>query len=48
MGMNKEKSKKLGVFVNFKDFKGNTTNALEKMLNDLKKFGIQSAKSCTA
>jgi len=39
MSMNKEKSKKQGVFVNFRDFKGNTLEALTKMINDLKKFG---------
>lgn len=33
-------AKKLGVFVNFKDFKGKIVDALEKLINDLKKFGI--------
>jgi len=32
--------------VNFKDFKGKTQDALEKMISDLKKFGIQVAKNC--
>ena len=34
------------MFVNFKDFKGRTHDALEKMITDLKKFGIQVAKNC--
>lgn len=34
------------MFVNFRDFKGKTIDALEKMINDLKKFGIQVAKNC--
>jgi len=40
MSMDRDKSRKLGVFVNFKDFKGKTTDALDKMITDLKKFGI--------
>jgi hypothetical protein len=32
--------------VPFKDFKGNLTDALTKLLTDLKKFGAQSAKTC--
>jgi hypothetical protein len=46
MGLNKEKTKKLGVFVNFRDFKGNLNEALTKLLNDLKKFGSQTIKNC--
>lgn len=58
MAMNKEKvrlafkqtnlvqAKKLGVFVNFRDFKGNTGEALSKMIGDLRKFGIQVARNC--
>ena len=34
------------MFVNFKDHKGNITQALEKMVNDLRKFGVQVAKNC--
>ena len=34
------------MFVNFRDFKGKTIDALEKMINDLKKFGVQVAKNC--
>jgi len=45
MSMNKEKSKKLGVFVNFRDFKGNLIEALTKLINDLRKFGTQVAKN---
>ena len=33
-------AKKLGVFVNFKDFMGKIVDALEKLINDMKKFGI--------
>ena len=29
----------MGVFVNFKDYNGNTMEALTKLLSDLKKFG---------
>ena len=32
--------------MNFKDFKGQVGEALSKMINDLKKFGIQVAKNC--
>jgi hypothetical protein len=32
--------------VNFKDFKGNTNEALIKMIKDLKNFGINVAKNC--
>lgn len=31
--------------MNFRDFKGNTTEALAKLINDLKKFGSQVAKN---
>jgi hypothetical protein len=34
--------------MNFKDFKGKTNDALEKMITDLRKFGIQNAKNCRA
>ena len=36
----------MGVFVNFKDFKGNTLDAVNKLIGDLKKFGSQSIRSC--
>ena len=39
--------KKLGVFSNFKDFKGNTAEAMTKLISDLKKFGSQAVKVCT-
>lgn len=32
--------------MNFKDFKGNTNEALIKMIKDLKNFGINVAKNC--
>ena len=35
----------MGVFVNFKDYHGNTAEALAKLLNDLKKFGSQAARN---
>ena len=35
----------MGVFVNFKDYHGNTLEALTKLLNDLKKFGSQAARN---
>ena len=35
----------MGVFVNFKDYHGNTIEALTKLLNDLKKFGSQAARN---
>ena len=38
-------AKKLGVFVNFKDYHGNTMEALTKLLSDLKKFGSQAARN---
>ena len=34
------------MFVNFKDFKGSIAEALAKLINDLKKFGINVAKNC--
>jgi len=37
--------KKLGVFINYRDFKGNINDALTKMLGDLKKFGSQTIKN---
>lgn len=44
MSMNKDKNKKLGVFVPFVDFKGNITESLTKLISDLKKFGYSNAK----
>jgi len=38
-------NKKLGVFINFKDFKGKTEEALMKMVSDLKKFGLPNVKN---
>ena len=35
----------MGVFVNFKDYHGNTMDALNKMINDLKKFGSQAVRN---
>lgn len=37
--------KKLGVFINYKDFKGKTEEALNKMVTDLKKFGLPNVKN---
>ena len=34
------------MFVNYRDFKGNTTDAITKMLKDLKTFGSQTIKNC--
>lgn len=34
------------MFVNFRDFKGNTAEALAKMIADMRKFGVQVAKNC--
>jgi hypothetical protein len=48
MSLNKDKSKKLGVFVPFVDFKGNVTDALTKLISDLKKFGYSNAKTLKA
>jgi hypothetical protein len=45
MSLNKDKSKKLGVFVPFVDFKGNVIDALTKLIGDLKKFGYSNAKN---
>lgn len=33
------------MFINFKDFKGKTNDALTKMINDLKKFGLPNVKN---
>jgi coproporphyrinogen III oxidase-like Fe-S oxidoreductase len=41
----KEKMKKLGVFVPYADFKGNINEALNKLIGDLKKFGYSNAKN---
>lgn len=38
-------AKKMGVFVNFKDYHGNMIEAITKLLNDLKKFGSQAARN---
>jgi hypothetical protein len=38
-------SKKQGVFINFKDFKGKIDEALNKMVGDLKKFGLPNVKN---
>ncbi len=45
MSLNKDKNKKLGVFVPFADFKGNVAEALNKLIGDLKKFGYSNAKN---
>jgi hypothetical protein len=45
MSLNKEKLKKLGVFVPYADFKGNVNEALTKLISDLKKFGYSNAKN---
>jgi len=45
MSLNKEMGKKLGVFINYKDFKGKHTDALNKMISDLKKFGLPNVKN---
>lgn len=38
-------NKKLGPFVPFKDFKGNSQEAINKITGDLKKFGYSNAKN---
>ena len=38
-------SKKQGVFINFRDHKGKLEKAVEKMLGDLKKFGLPNRKN---
>lgn len=45
ISLNKDMVKKQGVFINFKDFKGKTVDALTKMINDLKKFGLPNVKN---
>lgn len=45
ISLNKEQSKKQGVFINFKDFKGKIDDALNKLISDLKKLGIPLAKN---
>ena len=35
----------MGVFINFRDFKGKIEDALAKLLNDMKKYGIPNIKS---
>ena len=45
LSLNKEQNKKQGVFINFKDFKGKIDDALNKLINDLKKLGITLAKN---
>ena len=32
------------MFINFKDFKGKTEEAITKMINDLKKFGLPNVR----
>ncbi len=41
LNKDKDKAKKMGPFVPFKDFKGNVSEAMQKLVNDLKKFGYQ-------
>ena len=36
---------KQGVLINFKDFKGKIEDAINKMLSDLKKFGLPNIKN---
>ena len=38
----------MSVFVNFKDYHGNTVEALNKLINDLKKFGSQVVRNVKA
>jgi len=38
-------SKKQGVFINFKDFKGKLDDALSKLISDLRKFGLPNVKN---
>ena len=45
ISLNKDHSKKQGVFINFKDFKGKIDDALNKLISDLKKIGIPLAKN---
>lgn len=45
ISLNKEQSKKQGVFINFKDFKGKVEGAMSKMVGDLKKFGLPNVKN---
>ena len=45
ISLNKDLAKKRGVFINFKDFKGKTTEALTKMVGDLKKVGLPNVKN---
>lgn len=33
------------MFINFKDFKGKTEEAINKLLNDLKKFALPNIKN---
>lgn len=40
-----QQGRKLGVFINYKDFKGKTEEALNKMVTDLKKFGLPNVKN---
>ena len=37
--------KRSGVFIHFKDFKGKVEDALNKLIADLKKFGLPNVKN---
>lgn len=45
ISLDKTQSKKQGVFINFRDFKGKIDDALTKLINDLKKLGIPLVKN---
>lgn len=46
MSLNKDQSKKQGgIFIHFKDHKGKLDQAVQKMLSDLKKFGLPNVKN---
>lgn len=42
LNKDKDKVKKLGIFVPFKDFKGNSMEAMTKLIKDLKGFGYSN------
>jgi len=45
ISLNKDMSKKQGIFINFKDFKGKYDDAMNKLITDLRKFGIGVSKT---
>ena len=45
ISLNKDHTKKLSVFMNYKDWKGKSEDAFNKVIADLKKIGLPNVKN---